>query len=174
MALGISQALRLPVASAYSLARVVTLIASVAVLFTAFQLITPSPLQLALLTLPMSLFQLASTALDGFSTSVAVLALTLQALPEAQPRNRAILYLCLVFSILLIAGPLPSLASANPSLCLSTQPQDTLGVVYRHDLPNGSAQLDGPYESIHRRSAARQPTLMQSTQQFSVCPIPVS
>ena len=35
----------------------------------AFQLITPSPLQLALLTLPMSLFQLASAALDGFSTS---------------------------------------------------------------------------------------------------------
>ena len=103
LALGTSQALRLPVASAYSLARVVTLIASVAVLFTAFQLVTPSPLQLALLTLPMSLFQLASTALDGFSTSVAVLALSLyQALPEAQPRNRTILYLCLVFSILLI------------------------------------------------------------------------
>ena len=103
LALGSARALHLPVASAYALARLVTLITSAAVLFAAFLLVTPSPLQLALLTLPMSLFQLASAALDGFSTSMAVLAISIyQALPAAQPRHRFILHVCLVSSILIV------------------------------------------------------------------------
>ena len=103
LAMGIARALHLPMASAYALARLVTLITSAAVLFAAFLLVTPSPLQLALLTLPMSLFQMASAALDGFSTSMAVLAISLyQALPETQPRQRPILHLCLVCSILVV------------------------------------------------------------------------
>ena len=103
LALGSARALHLPMASAYALARLVSLTTSAAVLFAAFLLVTPSPLQLALLTLPMSLFQLASAALDGFSTSMAVLALSLyQALPEAQHRHQQILYLCLMFSILVV------------------------------------------------------------------------
>ena len=76
LALCSARALHLPVASAYALARLVSLTTSAAVLFAAFLLVTPSPLQLALLTLPMSLFQLASADLDGFSTSMAVLAVS--------------------------------------------------------------------------------------------------
>ena len=103
LALCSARALHLPVASAYALARLVSLTTSAAVLFAAFLLVTPSPLQLALLTLPMSLFQLASAALDGFSTSMAVLAISLyQALPEAQHRHQQILYLCLMSSILVV------------------------------------------------------------------------
>ena len=103
LALGSARMLHLSVASAYGLARLVTLMTCAAVLFAAFRLVTPSPLQLALLTLPMSLFQLASAALDGFSTSMAVLAISLyQALPEAQPRHRPILHLCLIFCILVV------------------------------------------------------------------------
>ena len=103
LALCSARALHLPMARAYALARLVTLITTAAALFAAFLLITPSPLQLALLTLPMSLFQMASAALDGFSTSMAVLALSLyQALPEAQPRHRPILHVCLVCTILVV------------------------------------------------------------------------
>ena len=41
----------------------------------------------------MSLFQMASAALDGFSTSTAVLAISLyQALPETQPRKHPLLH----------------------------------------------------------------------------------
>ena len=110
-------------ASAYALARLVTLTTSAAVLFAAFLLVTPSPLQLALLTLPMSLFQLASAALDGFSTSMAVLAISLyQALPEAQPRHRPILLpLPGVQHPGRRAGPSPSLATADSSLFLSAR-----------------------------------------------------
>ena len=103
LALGISRMLHLPVAATYRLTRQVTLITSAAVLFAAFQLITPSPLQLALLTLPMSLFQLASAALDGFSTSMAMLVLSIyQALPEAQHRKQPILHFSLVLGILIV------------------------------------------------------------------------
>lgn len=103
LALGSARALHLPMGLAYGLARVVTLVTSAAVLYAAFQLVTPSPLQLALLTLPMSLFQLASAALDGFSTSMAVLAISLyQALSEAQPRHRTSLHVCLVLCILVV------------------------------------------------------------------------
>ena len=103
LAIGIARALYLPVSSAYHLTRLVTLITSAAVLFAAFLLVTPSPLQLALLALPMSLFQMASAALDGFSTSMAVLAISLyQALPETQPRKQPLLHLSLVCSILVV------------------------------------------------------------------------
>lgn len=103
IALGSARALHLPMGSTYRLARVVTLVASAAVLYTAFQLVIPSPLELALLTLPMSLFQLSSTALDGFSTSMAVLAMSLyQALSKAKPRHRPIFHACMVFCILVV------------------------------------------------------------------------
>ena len=117
LALGIARALHLTVDSAYDLTRLVTLITSAAVLFAAFQLITPSPLELALLTLPMSLFQLASAALDGFSTSMTVLALSLyQALPKTVPRQQPILHLSLVLSILIVV---PARLHLWPLLILS-------------------------------------------------------
>ena len=51
----------------------------------------------------MSLFQLSSTALDGFSTSMAVLAMSLyQALSKAKPRHRPIFHACMVFCILVV------------------------------------------------------------------------
>ena len=103
IALGSARALNLPMSSAYALARLMTLVTSAATLFAAFILVTPSPLQLALLALPMSLFQMASAALDGFSTSMAVLTISLyQALPKAQTRHQPILHVCLVLSILVV------------------------------------------------------------------------
>ena len=64
----------------------------------------------------MSLFQLSSAALDGFSNSVAVLLLSLyQAIPEAHPNKRPILHISLLLSILVVAGPSPPLATTDPS-----------------------------------------------------------
>ena len=55
------------------------------------------------LSLPMSLFQLSSAALDGFSNSVAVLLHRLnQAIPEAHPNKRPILHISLLLSILVV------------------------------------------------------------------------
>ena len=103
LALGLGQALGWPAATAYGLARLLALLASAAALYVAFCLTTPNPLQLALLALPMSLFQLASASLDGFSTSLAVLAISLhQALPAAAPRARGGLQLALLLVLLVL------------------------------------------------------------------------
>ena len=103
LALGCARRLHLTAGSTYRLARLVSLITSTAILFAAFLLFTPSPLQLALLSLPMSLFQLSSAALDGFSNSVAVLLLSFyQAIPEAHPNKRPILHISLLLSILVV------------------------------------------------------------------------
>jgi hypothetical protein len=103
LALGLARGLGLPAATAYGLARLLALLASAAVLLAAFCLSTPNPLQLALLALPMSLFQLASASLDGFSTSLAVLAISLhQALPAAAPRARHGMQLALVLVLLVL------------------------------------------------------------------------
>ena len=152
LAMGSARALHLPMASAYALARLVTLITSAAVLFAAFLLVTPSPLQLALLTLPMSLFQLASAALDGFSTSMAVLAISLyQALPEAQPRHRPIIHVCLVCSILVVVPARLHLWPLLILLFLSARNIEVnLGLVHQPGLPLHSADLGGPREPLHR------------------------
>ena len=104
LALGVAQALHWPVEIAYGFARLMGLLCSAAALFIAFRLITPSPLQLALLSLPMSLFQLASASLDGFSNSIAVLAISLHmaAGTATTKRLRSLhigLLVCLIFSV---------------------------------------------------------------------------
>ena len=103
LALKVGRWLRLPVASAYSLARLAALLASAMVLWLAFRLRAPNPLSLALLALPMSVFQLASAALDGFATSLAVLAISLyQVLPVAPARSRARFHGALVLTVLVL------------------------------------------------------------------------
>lgn len=71
------QLLSLSVDQSYKLARLSTLLISSIVLFFAFRLYTPSVFALALLLIPMSIFQMASTSLDVLSTALAVLILSL-------------------------------------------------------------------------------------------------
>lgn len=103
LALGTCERLGCSAKAAYGLARLAALLTSVAVLWLAFSLVVPSPWSIALIALPMSLFQLASAALDGVSTSLAVLAISLfQVLPEAPPRSRGWMQLALLAAVLLV------------------------------------------------------------------------
>ena len=74
LALGIARALHLPVDSAYDPHQAGDLNNKRRRSICSFPADHAKPPELALLTLPMSLFQLASAALDGFSTSMTVLA----------------------------------------------------------------------------------------------------
>lgn len=67
----------LTIEQSYTLARVLAMICTVAVLAWAFRLFPVNPFAIAVMLLPMSLFQFASASIDGFSTAVAVLAISL-------------------------------------------------------------------------------------------------
>lgn len=75
--LAIGMALDWSVEHSYRLARTVTLLACFLLLAAACRLTPPSPLALATLLLPMSLFQLLSPTLDGLTTSLGLLTLSL-------------------------------------------------------------------------------------------------
>jgi len=61
----------------YLLARLFSMVATVAVLAFAFHLFPVNPLAIAIMLLPMSLFQFVSASIDGFSTALAVLSISL-------------------------------------------------------------------------------------------------
>ena len=73
--LGIGKALNIPVHFSYYLARIVTLISTALVLALAFRIYSPSFTTLAILLLPMSMFQVVSNSLDPFSSALSVLAI---------------------------------------------------------------------------------------------------
>lgn len=102
-ALATARVLGLPLWQAYGLARLLALLASVALLWLAFQLVIPSPLQLTLLALPMSLFQLASASLDGVTNSLAVLLISAYLVfPRVDRRLQARLHLLLILGLLVL------------------------------------------------------------------------
>ena len=59
--------------NSYQLARIISILAIAAVLLVAFNIYPVNPLVLALLLLPMSVFQLSSATIDGFSNALTVL-----------------------------------------------------------------------------------------------------
>ena len=75
--LALGMALDWSVEHSYRLARFVTLLCCFVMLAVACRLVPPNPLALATLLLPMSLFQLLSPTLDGFTTSLGLLAISL-------------------------------------------------------------------------------------------------
>jgi len=75
--LALSMALDLSIEHSYRLARALTLLVCFALLAAACRLLAPNPLALATLLLPMSLFQLLSPTLDGLTTSLGLLAVSL-------------------------------------------------------------------------------------------------
>ena len=74
--LALGRLLRLKVQHSYYLARFVTLASTILVLALSFAIFAPTPITLALLMLPMSLFQAVSAGLDPFSSALAILALS--------------------------------------------------------------------------------------------------
>lgn len=75
--LALGQQLNLTVANSYRLARGCTLLACFALLWLACRLLAPNPWVIAIVLLPMSLFQLLSPTIDGLTTALAVLAISL-------------------------------------------------------------------------------------------------
>ncbi len=101
LALGIAKAWKLPVATGYEMTKWMVLLSSAFVLFISFQLIPPNPLQLTLLSLPMSLFQVASASIDGFSTSITILAISFYlSTPQATQNKRKAHHLGLLVCLL--------------------------------------------------------------------------
>lgn len=66
------EVLGLSVADSYQLTRLLLLLAISVILFCAFQMVAPSYIVVALLFIPMSLFQFASASLDGLATAIAI------------------------------------------------------------------------------------------------------
>ncbi|WP_313463247.1 DUF2142 domain-containing protein [Pseudomonas nitroreducens] len=76
-ALAIGQAFDLSVDTSYRLARLLNIFVGLIILFVAFRITTPPPLIIALLILPMSLFQFMSASIDGVSNALTILAISL-------------------------------------------------------------------------------------------------
>lgn len=75
LALGIGERTGMTVDASYRLARFFVLLASAGVLVLAFLLFPANPLLIALLVLPMSMFQFSSATLDAFSNALAIFCL---------------------------------------------------------------------------------------------------
>jgi hypothetical protein len=119
----------------YRLARGFTLLASGLLLWLAFRLVRPSPLALAVLLLPMSLFQLLSPTLDGLTTALAVWCISQFLVLATQPRPpRRRVSIALALGLLLLATTRTHLLVllALPFL-LAWRHRS------RHDLPLGAA-----------------------------------
>jgi uncharacterized membrane protein len=76
MGLALGEWLDLTVDHSYKLAKALSLLASILLVGFAFRIYEPNALTLALLAMPMNLFQLASASLDGVSTALAVFAIS--------------------------------------------------------------------------------------------------
>lgn len=76
LGLWVGEQLNLSVNHSYRLARAFALIAVALILMTAFRLYPPNPLVLALIALPMTLFQISSASLDGVSLALAIFSIS--------------------------------------------------------------------------------------------------
>ena len=76
LGLAVGEMLGQTVERSYYLARLLAVLTIVGLLYLSFRLVPPSPLTLALLAIPMTVFQVSSASLDGVSTALAVLALS--------------------------------------------------------------------------------------------------
>lgn len=73
----IGELLDLSVETSYRLARLMVLVSSIFLISIAFTIFPANPLAVALLIIPMSIFQFASASLDAFTTSLAIVAISL-------------------------------------------------------------------------------------------------
>jgi uncharacterized membrane protein len=102
--LALGEAAGLAVDTSYLIARFMTLTIIALILFCAFQVYPVNPLAIALLVMPMSVFQFSSASLDGVSTALAVLSIAvfLRIAKDKQQTNSFYFYI-LTFSVVLLA-----------------------------------------------------------------------
>jgi len=92
------------VSTTYTITKLLSLLSAAVIWFISLSLSSPNPLLLTLLCLPISLSQLASASLDGVSTSLAMLAVTLyQNIQASDPRrSRTYHFLLTILTILVV------------------------------------------------------------------------
>jgi len=100
--LAIGQVADLTIAGSYSLARILNIVCGALLLLAAFRLYPTNPWVLALLVLPMSLFQFASATIDGLSLSLTIFAVS-AFLRIARDRTQTPMWLLYVLALSLIA-----------------------------------------------------------------------
>lgn len=94
----------LTIDTSYLLARFMSLAAVALILFAAFKVYPVNPLTIALLIIPMSVFQFSSASLDGITTALAVLAITLFLRIAIEKKNvNSRLFYALTLSVVLVA-----------------------------------------------------------------------
>ncbi|MBY0346480.1 MAG: DUF2142 domain-containing protein [Neisseriaceae bacterium] len=103
LGLKIGELSNLSIHQSYFLARYMSILAIAGVLLLAFNLYPINPLAIALLIAPMSLFQFASTSIDGISTALAVLAISLF-LRISHLKKYSILYYVFLITVFLLAS----------------------------------------------------------------------
>src|SRR5690606_10073499 len=73
----VGQALNLTVEKTYYMARYLALLSSLVILLTAFSVYRPNAFVVAILFMPLAIFQLVSTSQDGFAVALIVLTVSL-------------------------------------------------------------------------------------------------
>ncbi len=104
MGLALGEQLGLSIDTSYRLARFMVLAAIALILVTAFKTYPASPLTIALLILPMSVFQFSSASLDGISTALAVFSIaTFLRITDEKIKANPWLFYALTLSVVLLA-----------------------------------------------------------------------
>ncbi|MGZ8957021.1 MAG: DUF2142 domain-containing protein [Methylosarcina sp.] len=104
MGLALGEKLELSIDTSYQVARFIALSSIAAILFAAFKVYPVNPLTIALLIIPMSVFQFSSASLDGISTALAILSLaTFLRIASEKTNASSWLFYALTVSVILIA-----------------------------------------------------------------------
>ena len=102
--LAIGEKLGLTIDSSYRLARLITLIAVAGIILAAFSVYPVNPLVVALIVMPMSMFQFSSASLDGISTGLSIFSIAafLKIGTDKEKASRWLFY-ALTTSVILLA-----------------------------------------------------------------------
>ena len=130
-ALHLGKMLGLSINQSYYLTRIVASLTVLAILATAFSLTPPTPVTLALLAMPMTVYQLSSTSLDGIATALSVLLISifLKLLRDPVDRNEGLFWLALAAFALLASSRLQLLPFFLLFLVLFARDRNTLHLI---------------------------------------------
>ena len=102
LALAIGEQLNFGIDASYRMARLFALITTLSLLIAAFNLYRPSPLALIVLVLPMSLFQMTASTIDGISMALAFFAVSCFKRDWEQGNTDPRVFLMLTVSVVLL------------------------------------------------------------------------
>lgn len=101
MAIKVGELAQMSVHHTYYLTRIFVMAIAIALMLFAFSLHRPGILALGILMLPMGLFQLLSPTLDGITTSLSLVAISLFFTFQSQPQRSGIFYLLTILLVLI-------------------------------------------------------------------------